>query len=127
MELKKVEGLIPGNSVIIIEDVVTTGTSIKETIRLLMDEGINVLSAYSIVHKGTVGKNKIKLEHNNDVFKNSYIPYYYLYHINDIIEQQHVSYYDYISNKIEEKGTNLILAYDKITTNTFYDLTISDI
>jgi uridine monophosphate synthetase len=121
---KMVEGLIPGNSVIIIEDVVTTGTSIKETIKLLLDEGINVIAAYSIVHRGNKNMTKIIVEHDNEVFKNAFIPYYYLYHIDEIIEQQKTSYYDYISEKITEKGTNIILAYDKLSTNTFIDLSI---
>ena len=119
---KRVEGLIEGNSVIIIEDVVTTGTSIKETIQLLLEEGINVIGAYSIVHRGDKGTNKIIVDNPESVYNTSFVPYYYLYHIDELVNQQTTSYYDEITKKISGKKTNIILAYDIPTSDTYGDL-----
>lgn len=109
---KRIEGLIKGNSVIIIEDVVTTGTSIKETIQLLLEEGINVLAAYSIVHRGDKSTSRIIVDNTDSAYNTSFVPYHYLYHIEELVNQQSLSYYDNIMNKIQTKKTNIILSYD---------------
>jgi uridine monophosphate synthetase len=42
-----------GDDVIIIEDVITSGTSVRETIEILTAEGLNVVKVISIVFRGT--------------------------------------------------------------------------
>lgn len=42
-----------GDNVIIIEDVITSGTSVRETIDILTAEGLNVVKVISIVFRGT--------------------------------------------------------------------------
>ena len=117
---KRVEGMIKGNRIILIEDVVTTGTSIKETIQLLNEEGIEVVAAFSIVNRGDRDKKYIITGDESSALGSKFIPFKYLYHIDDLVNKKIDNYFEHITNKITDKGTNIILAYDKYSQNTTY-------
>ncbi|MDR2201174.1 MAG: orotate phosphoribosyltransferase [Clostridiales bacterium] len=51
MTLRRGFGLNPGDRVVVVEDVVTTGGSVKEVIALCKDAGCNVVAAASIVDR----------------------------------------------------------------------------
>lgn len=52
MSLRRGFRIAPGENIVIVEDVITTGGSVKEVLNLLRDMGSNVVSIASIVYRG---------------------------------------------------------------------------
>lgn len=120
---KRVEGDGNTRDIVLIEDVVTTGTSIKEAIDILYEEGFNVIQVLSIVYRG---------KSNIPAWLNNY-HYQYIFHINELSPQSRVKLICSKShtinerqinlfNRIEEKETNIVLAYDKPNVDNLFNL-----
>ena len=142
-----VEGNPRSNDVILIEDVVTSGSSVLEACEALESQGYRIVKVYSVVYRGE--------EITSTLFKSGIIdarigdyPYSYLFHIdelrsgvmdtvrghgpysdsgveNTIIHRQ-VSFKEYDDNSLMQycstKHTNIIVAFDKEGPMAKYDL-----
>ena len=103
--------LVEGNAlckkVVIIEDVVTTGSSINETIETLKLEGYEVVGIICILIR------------ENDVERKFDVPFHYLFKMENIKYPYKISLRDLntkietLKQNIKEKKSNIILAYDK--------------
>ena len=103
--------LVEGNAlckkVVIIEDVVTTGSSIKETIEILEQEGYEVVGIICILIR------------EKDVERKFDIPFHYLFDMDDVKYSYNISLCDLnpkietLKQNIKEKDSNIVLAYDK--------------
>ena len=90
-----------GDSVILIEDTVTTGSSIIETIKLLLSQGLNVEGVVTIMNRGNLEKlgKQLKIKVNS------------LFHIDDFKKDKNKIYRRLVNLK-ETKKTNLIFSAD---------------
>ena len=124
---KQIEGIHTKN-IVLIEDVITTGSSVIETCNILKNNGYSIKGIVSIVYRG-----------EKQIIKNvSDIPYNYLFHINEInYFKQHLSaprefplLGDNMTNGLQQKlrdckyrkQSNIILAFDKSYPGAVYDL-----
>ena len=71
MILRRGFAVHPGQKAVVVEDVITTGGSTREVVRLLVDAGVNVLGAGSIIDrsggKADVGVPRVSLQELNPV------------------------------------------------------------
>ena len=114
-----IEGDTTSKQVVIIEDVITTGSSVIETCNTLEQHGYNIHSILSIVYRGTE-----TLPTNINTY-----PFHYLFHIDEMKEANiirnpicYTTSQQKLLQTIERKQTNLILAYDKSYLGAIQDL-----
>ena len=118
---KLFEGEIGDKNIILIEDVMTTGGSIIETIDIFEDLGYNVKYVFTIFQRG-------KLDYY--IFKNRNINYNYLLSINKSLINKLIELIPLhpIYNKLYEisysKKSNLILSVDKTNVDIFKNIII---
>ena len=106
---KMVEGVYQENqNVVLIEDVVTSGNSVKEAAETLELQGLKVVQIISFV-----SRSKESLFYNN-------IPINYLYHIDDI--SNYVRNPSKIQEIIDSKKTKICLAADITTIEELFKL-----
>ena len=106
---KMIEGEHISKNVILIEDVITSGASVIESIEILEREGFNVVQILSVVYRGKQINSKI-----------ASIGFDYLFTLNDLqiitptknIEISNKYVLD-LHERIHKKQSNIILAYDK--------------
>lgn len=114
-----IEGDTICKHVIVIEDVVTTGTSVRETCELLQQNGYTIHSVISIVYRGD----------QNIMLHIGEHPFHYLFHSNEMKEAnitRNISYgnikQQQLLDSIQRKQTNIILAFDKSYAGSQHDL-----
>lgn len=110
---KQVEGDGNVRDIVLIEDVVTTGSSVKEAIGMLYEEGYNVIQVVSIVYRGRYLTSEWLKDLN----------YTFIFHINEFnpkykrkailgrpitLQPKATELYE----RIQRKKTNIVLAYD---------------
>lgn len=125
---KLIEGIYnPGDSVIIIEDVITSGASVMESIEILTSHGLNVIGVISIVFRG------IKEVEQELVSKYNYK---YIFHIEELVREgsnrNSVSSTD-LDSKLDyeiakyKKQSNIFIALDRKYTLDELDNLIDEI
>ena len=107
------------NKIILIEDVITSGQSVRETIEILEKEGLEVIQVLSVVFRGT---NKLE-----DEFRSKY-NYNYIFHIKELLSIDNINLHlinnvnitkpktkNQINNltKTNVKCSNIFIALDK--------------
>lgn len=109
---KIVEGYAKNKKLIIIEDVVTTGSSIKEACRVLESEGFEIVCVICVLLRNkdveiTLGYPLIPVFYYNELVNsvNPELEYYSSFHFSPKIRKWR--------ENIIKKNTNIVLAYDK--------------
>ena len=93
-----------GKSVILIEDTITTGTSVSETIKLLADQSINVSAVLSIIDRG--GLANVEIDKKMALFTS-----------NEILNARCKESCKIIYELAVKKSSNIIVAVDLPTAN----------
>lgn len=105
-----IDGNINSKKVILIEDVITTGTSVIEIIDKLKDKGITVSAVLSVIDRG--GSNNIK--------KLGY-SVYSLWSIDELLETPEKPMINDIINLSIKKNSNVIVSVDLKSSNNVLD------
>jgi len=116
---KLIEGNPHTKNVVVIEDVVTSGSSVIDACTKLQTAGFSITHIFSLVYRG---------EEKNCTTINNF-PFSYLFHIDELREakitkENIIIYpkYQQLTNYISQKKSNIILAYDKSHHSAKYDL-----
>ena len=102
---KLIEGNPNTNNVILIEDVITTGSSVKETIKILENNNYNVIKTFCVVNRSS--------DNYNSIFK-----------LNDLLDFKddiEMSPYYLAELRIRQKPS-IIWAYDDSDVNKLWDI-----
>lgn len=107
---------VPKN-IILIEDVITTGASALEAVRVLENEGYKVVMLVSIVLRDVAKKAELC----------SILPYYSLFTMNELLVDAPEQLNTHLDPRprawreaIVRKGTNIVLAYDQPDVNRLF-------
>ena len=96
----------PGQWVVLIEDVTTTGNSVREAAKKLEEHGLKVIQIITVFSRS----DDLSLQYNT-------IPIEYLYHLNDLLPTNKT-----IQHIIQEKNTNICLAADMDNIENIFEL-----
>ncbi len=97
---------LSGQTVVLIEDVTTTGNSVIDAAKKLEEQGLNVIQIITIVSRS-----------DDKLIKYNTIPIEYLFHLQDLLPKKKP-----VQQIIHEKNTNICLAADMDNIESIFEL-----